>query len=154
TVSSQKGGLQLTSTAGDSTIRGLVINGFWTGIDLQGASGVTVVGNFVGTDPAGTTGEGNLHDGIHVDANGATIGGASATDRNLIAGNQTAEISLDNGATGNVIKGNYIGTTVSGDAQITNPGEEVIGVDIVGADGNTVGGGSLGAGNVISGGFR
>jgi CSLREA domain-containing protein len=155
TVSAQNGGLQLTSSAGGSTIRGLVINRFWTGIDVQaGANGVTIVGNLIGTDPLGADGEGNANDGIHVEANNATIGGTTAADRNVIAGNQTAEIDLENGATGNVIKGNYIGTTASGDAQISNSGGEVIGVDMVSVNGNTVGGSAAGAGNVISGVFE
>src|SRR5262249_19148957 len=67
------------------------------------------------------------------------------------AGNQTAEIQLESGATGNVIEGNYIGTTADGDSGISNAGAEAIGVDIVSANGNTVGGSSVGAGNVISG---
>jgi hypothetical protein len=50
------GGAGLAINAGNSTVRGLVINGFLNGngIILQGAGGDRVQGNFIGTDVSGT----------------------------------------------------------------------------------------------------
>ena len=46
--------------AGASTIRGLVINRFLTGIRVNGADGIHIEGNFIGTDATGTLHIGNL----------------------------------------------------------------------------------------------
>ena len=72
----------LTITAGSSTVRGLVINRFGgDGISItgSGASNNAVLGNFIGTNAAGTAALGN-GTGVVID-NGAsnnTIGGTGA----------------------------------------------------------------------------
>jgi parallel beta-helix repeat protein len=84
------------------------------------------------------------------------IGGDTATDRNVIAGNSVAGIELSGtGSTGNYILGNFIGTNIAGTAFPSGsdeaaPGQEV-GVLINGASSNSIGGTAAGAGNVISG---
>ena len=74
-----------------------------------------------------------------------TPGGA----RNVISGNINDGVLITgSGSTGNVVEGNYIGTTSSGIAILANADS---GVEINGSAGNTVGGSASGTGNVISG---
>ncbi|HEX7254835.1 MAG TPA: right-handed parallel beta-helix repeat-containing protein, partial [Gaiellaceae bacterium] len=134
---------------GSSTVRGLVINRFLAnGIAVAaGATGVTIEGNYLGTDPSGTLDAGNCLAGVFVGpAAVASIGGTTPLQRNLISGNQTG-ITLD-GAGGASITGNYIGTTASGGWPL---GNALSGVVIDDTPGVTVGGSADGAGNVISG---
>src|SRR4051794_31676929 len=88
---SQAGGVDgLTISAGNSTVRGLVINSFeGNGIVLQTSGGNVVAGNFIGTDVTGTGAVGNLA-GVLVagTSSGNTVGGSAAGDRNLISGNR------------------------------------------------------------------
>ena len=134
--------------AASTTIRGIVINNFQgTGIDINAASCI-IEGNFIGTDAAGTSPAGNFDPGITVNQGSNTIGGTTAAARNIISGNFGTGILIANTfATSNQVRGNYIGTTVSGAGQLGNGGE---GIAIVSANGNTIGGTATGAGNVIS----
>ena len=54
-------GLQLY--AGNSTVRGLVINGFTSGITVSSAGGNVIEGNFIGTDATGLLDLGNTDRG-------------------------------------------------------------------------------------------
>src|SRR5262249_47795824 len=113
-------------------------------------------GNFVGTDRTGTLARGNVQDGVFVGggATNNTVGGTTATARNLISGNSTAGVTItDAGTVANTVAGNYIGTDVTGSAALANG---VNGVLIqAGASNNTIGGltatPGTGAGNVIAG---
>src|SRR5262249_34685315 len=51
-------GLQVL--AGSSALRGLVINRFNTGVRMSGQGGNVIEGNFMGTDPTGLIGLGNI----------------------------------------------------------------------------------------------
>ena len=77
-------------TAGNSRVRGLVINRFdGSGIPIQTNGGNVIKGNYIGTDVTGTLDLGNSAFGISV-ADGAsanTIVGATAGGRNIISGN-------------------------------------------------------------------
>jgi hypothetical protein len=84
--------------APDTTVRGLVVNGFRKGqSSTQGrgivalgaaATNVAIAGNFVGVDPSGTAAVPNENVGVFVlEANGARIGGSDPADRNVISGN-------------------------------------------------------------------
>jgi hypothetical protein len=65
-LSSFNCGLRLSG--GNSTVRGLVINGFpGDGIRLSGSGGNVVEGNFIGTDVTGTLDRGNGFFGIYID---------------------------------------------------------------------------------------
>jgi uncharacterized repeat protein (TIGR01451 family) len=145
---SQPGGNGFSIAAPSTTIRGIVINGFkGTGIDIS-ASSCIIEGNFIGTNAAGTSSQGNFDPGITVNQGSNTIGGTTAAARNIISGNFGNGILIVNAfATSNQVRGNYIGTTVSGTSQLGNGSE---GVSIVSANGNTIGGAATGAGNVIS----
>src|SRR5262249_28502580 len=65
---------------------------------------------------------------------------------NVISGSSSHGVLIDDGASANVVTGNFIGVNPNGTAPLPNS----VGVGIDG-DGNTVGGTTIGAGNVISG---
>lgn len=118
----------------DTTIRGLVINGFRTAIDLgssyDGAPDfeVNIEGCYLGTNANGTAAVGTDRR-IGVDGSSqvqahVVIGGADAAARNLISGFDGAEstggVVLHAALGGPVIRGNLIGTDASGTAAIAN----------------------------------
>ncbi len=119
------------------------------------STGNVVVGNYIGTDTAGETALPN-GDGVLIccGAHNNTIGGADPAERNIISGNNSTGVWItDNGTSGNVVTGNYIGTDVSGTAPIGNGQEDpyATGVGIgYGAQYNVIGGESEGERNVIS----
>ena len=119
-------------------------------ISESSATGNLVQGNYIGTDVTGTAALGNTSDGVVIyDAPDNTIGGTGAGARNVISGNDNTGVYISqNGATGNVVEGNYIGTDAAGIADLGNSGS---GVWIRSAPRNTIGGTADGAGNVISG---
>jgi hypothetical protein len=139
----------------------------------SGTSGNLVEGNFIGTSVTGDTAlddkgnsVGNYYGGVAIDSGASknTIGGLSASGRNVISGNQNYGIEIsDAGTIDNVIVGNYIGTDASGTKITDSNGKHLgngyngnsdatDGLEInLGASDNTVGGTAAGAGNVISG---
>ena len=132
----------------------MVIDSFsGNGIRMQsGSTGNVIEGDFIGTNPTGTSGLGNQENGVYVLGDGNTIGGTTPSARNLISGN--GDISQNfNGirlefADNNVVQGNIIGLDRSGLNAIPNNGNGIS--DISGAF-NTFGGNTPGAGNLISG---
>ena len=141
----------LTLTGGSSTIRNLVINRFdRSGISIQ-SSNNAIERCRIGTNVGGTAALANGRDGITIrsTATGNRIGGTAATQPNLISGNTRFGVYITgSGATGNTVKGNYIGADVNG----TSAQPNVVGVAITaGASNNIVGGRAAGAGNLISG---
>ena len=144
----------LNISAGNSTIRGLVINRFRpggcfdaSGIQLRFNGDNVIEGNFIGTDVTGTVDLGNCGGGVDVYSSpNNTIGGSTADARNIISGNDRFGIRIF-GSTGNTVQGNLIGTDVTGTTAVGN-GK---GASIEAASNNTVGGTDPGAGNVISG---
>ena len=146
------GTIGLIFSAGSSVVRGLVINRFnGSGITLRGI-GNAVEGNFIGTDATGKVALGNVGTGVLINgpSAGNTIGGTTIAARNIISANGNDGIQIsDSGSTGNIVQGNYIGTDVTGTADLGNGGN---GVTITSfASNNTIGGTTPGARNVISG---
>ncbi len=145
-------------TAGDSHIRGLVINRFGSlespftagnGIFLDGNGNSVIEGCYLGTDITGTVPAGNERAGILVvNSTNNLIGGITVEARNVISGNGHAGVVLGYGASNNLVQGNYIGTTVGGDIGIS---ATMVGVEIGGTRSNVIGGTVPGARNVISG---
>jgi VCBS repeat-containing protein len=99
------------------------------GILLQnGAATITIKGNYIGTNAAGTAAIANSGDGIAltVGVNGAQIGGATAVERNVIAGNAGGGVTMidysggTSSNSGNTIQGNYIGVDATGTAKLGN----------------------------------
>jgi titin len=140
----------LLISAGGSTVRGLAINRCpRDAIRIQSLGTNVIQGNFLGTDPSGTIARANGEGGVMIYSSpGNLIGGTTASARNLISGGNQNGIYLFNSATGNVVSGNYIGTSVTGLAGLKNVYN---GLEIANSSSNLVGGTNPGAGNVISG---
>lgn len=132
------------------------------GISLHAASETTISANRIGTNPAGTAAIPNGANGIWLTdrSRGNEIGGVLFTDSatgavndptgdkgtaapvfvvpplgNLISGNASAGVLIDDYSTGNILNGNFIGTTAGGDAALGNGGD---GVAINGAPANAL----------------
>ncbi|MBZ0292548.1 MAG: CSLREA domain-containing protein, partial [Anaerolineae bacterium] len=117
------GVIGLNISAGDTTVRGLVINFFSdsAGIRLTTNGGNVIEGNYIGLAADGVTAQGNFV-GIDIaDAPGNSIGGAALANRNVIAGNDDAGLKITGStSTGNRVQGNYIGVDVTGAAPVLN----------------------------------
>ena len=128
-------------------------SGYGVLIRDTGTSGNTVAGNYIGTDAEGAVAVANGFDGVRIEgsATGNTVGGSAAGALNVLSGNAAWGVTIDaSGTTGNVVKGNYVGTTAAGNSALPNFG----GVKIAVASGNTVGGSTAADRNVISGNTR
>jgi hypothetical protein len=114
------------------------------------ATGNVVLGNYIGTNAAGTAAVGNVDDGIGLTsgANGNTIGGLTAASRNIISGNGQGINISSAGSENNTVIGNYIGTEVTGLIGLGNADD---GIQIANASNNIIGGTTAGARNVIAG---
>ena len=88
-------GVDFAADAVGSTVRGLIVNRFTTGLNLE-AGGVKVLGNFIGTDSAGSAALGNSAGIVAPSDGGQQIGSALRADRNLISGNSGGAIFLTN----------------------------------------------------------
>ena len=141
----------LTITAGNSTVRGLIINQFRNGgISLTAGGGNLIAGNYIGTDASGNLDAGNAKDGIYIESANNLIGGVTAADRNVISGNGWSGIQLWRAsATGNLIQGNYIGLNAAGTAALGNDDNGIVSGS--NASATVIGGSVAGAGNVIAG---
>jgi hypothetical protein len=151
-------GLEVYSGGEGSTIRGLLVNRFWTGIYVAGERN-RVEGNFIGTDVSGThrlggrTPLGVVSQAWGVDINPSfgpaafnVIGGTSAAARNLITGHgRGIEISGNH----NNVQGNLIGTDRTGTVGLGNNAGGVV-ITFGSTIGNVIGGDAAGAGNVIA----
>jgi ELWxxDGT repeat protein len=105
-----------------------------------------VLGNRIGTNPAGSARVPNALGGILITGSTNTVGGTAAAARNVISGNDAAGLTVTTGS-GNVILGNLIGTDANGTAALPNLSAGVS----LGGSNNTLGGTLTGARNVISG---
>jgi CSLREA domain-containing protein len=144
-------GAENTTVGGDSPGEGNLISGnLRDGVLISASSGNTIIGNYIGTDAAGTSAVQNWEDGIHL-AHGAEnnqIGGNTLMERNLISGNHERGIFIEGiTASGNVVKGNYIGTDLSGTLDLGNGQDGIILEN--GTHDNTIGGTAQGEGNLI-----
>jgi titin len=117
----------------------------------SGSTKITADGDYIGTDYTGANRVPNNY-GLVIDGGSTnnTIGGTSASYRDVISGNATWGVYISGAGTkGNVVEGDYIGTDYTGTKAVPNGYN---GLDIVfGANSNTVGGTTAGARNVISG---
>jgi CSLREA domain-containing protein len=110
------GGTGIYISAGNSTVRGLVINRFYHyGLSISG-NGNIIQGNYLGTNVAGDTRFGLTQNGLGINANNTLVGTNAdgvndATERNVIVGNSGTFVLR---GLNNVVAGNYIGTDVTG----------------------------------------
>jgi hypothetical protein len=143
-------GLRITHVSGSSVVKGLVVNRFTRGVDIDGDTvGNRVEGNFIGTDPTGTIDRGNALHAVVME-NGASenvIGGTTPAARNVLSGSGASNVTVA-GSNANKAKGNYIGTDKSGTKSLGNGSHGVLVSD---SSGTEIGGPSAGARNVVSG---
>jgi Ca2+-binding RTX toxin-like protein len=143
----------LTVLGGNSTIKGLVIDGFHVGsasncngIVLDTAGNNVIQGNYIGTNPAGTSIATGFNSGRDILVQNGSSGNLIGTDgngvgdpgeRNLLSGSNFAAVEITGaGTNGNAVAGNYVGTDAQGTAGLGN-GEGV--VIRAGAQNNRVG---------------
>ena len=123
------------------------------GIEIRGitTTGNIVRGNYIGVDINGTAPLANSDDGIAIENSPDNIiGGPGANEGNVLSGNADDGISISGvGSTGNIVRGNLIGTNAAGTAALGNLDD---GLTIGGgASGNIIGGTGANEGNVLSG---
>jgi hypothetical protein len=126
-----------------SVVRGLAIGGFDTAGIWINADDVTLQGNHVGTDAAGTTAVANAR-GVIGDGWNLLIGGSGANQGNLFSGNTSHGVELSGLFV--TFQGNRVGTDVTGSVGLGNGGDGAR----LGGDDALVGGSNLGEGNVFS----
>jgi CSLREA domain-containing protein len=142
--------------ASGCVIKGLVINRFGGhGVRITSIGPETrdnrVVGNFIGTNAAGTQDLGNGGAGVYIDGGNSstdnTVGSSRSKSRNLISGNDLGGVEIY--TTDNAILGNLIGTEKNGTDALGNSG---VGVGIFGdtSNDNIVGGTLLESANTIA----
>ena len=141
-------GVEVTGAASETTVGGTdagtgnVISGNVVGV-VSGDG--RVVGNLIGLDATGTAALPNVGSGV-LALGPIQIGGLSAKERNVIGGQETADVVLQAAAT---VEGNWIGLSDEGTELA---GNSASGVRLLaGADGARIGGAGDGAGNVIAG---
>lgn len=136
-----------------NVFNGISVSGFTYNLQLITVATNTVIqGNFIGTNAAGTAAlGGSIFGGIILsDAQGTQIGGTTPGAGNLISGNNGAGMQMGNGetsTTGNIVRGNLIGTDVTGTVAVPNL---QFGIELK-SPSNTIGGTAPGARNIISG---
>jgi hypothetical protein len=138
-----------TAAGARNVISGNAAHGVW--IHDTGTSNNVVAGNYIGTSWLGTAAiANNIGVMIGGGASGNTIGGTAIAAKNVVSGNATHGVQIsDAGTSRNVVAGNFIGTTLAGNAALGNGS---YGVYIAGgASRNTGGGTAAGARNVVSG---
>jgi hypothetical protein len=146
-------GLDLEAGSAGSVIQGLIINGFSYGYGIYvNSPNDTIQGNWLGLDASGTVATGNAY-GIYINSvANTTIGGTTASTRNVISGNNTQGIAVvGSSATGTLIEGNYFGTDSNG-STTAGLGNSAVDINLfIGTTNNTIGGTTAGAENVICG---
>jgi hypothetical protein len=127
------------------------------GVLIEGntTSDNVVQGNFIGTNPDGTSTVANAFAGVGIFSPNNVIGGTVAGARNVVSGNVDYGIFIDeSNAIGNQVQGNYVGpnATGTGEVALAHDKPDVGGVVIADrAQSNIIGGSTPGARNVISG---
>jgi hypothetical protein len=136
-------------------MRNLISGNDLQGVHIEGSGSVEnrVLGNLIGSTISGDTALGNgtelyLGDGIRVEGGRFNvIGGRTAAERNVISGNFDDGIDLRDGALGNAVMGNHIGTDATGRRPL---GNGVDGVYLENASFNLIGSLITGDANVIA----
>ncbi len=128
-------GIALKSNSNKNTIGGAIVGerniisgNTEMGIYIESSDSNIVTGNYVGPDLSGNDAPTLLNDSL-VQGNGIelntlskynTIGGNSATERNVISGNRVYGMTFYGNSSYNNLTGNYIGTTANGNSPLPN----------------------------------
>jgi hypothetical protein len=149
-AASGSNGLQLVAGGSGSTIQALNIRSFpFNAIQLIGSSNNTIRACYIGTTQNGNAAAGNGQNAIQVElsSNNNLFGGPNACDRNIIAANTGAGVSIVS-SNFNTISNNYIGVSASGTLDL---GNNSVGVFMCcGSNNNIIGGSTLNERNIIS----
>lgn len=117
------------------------------------ATGNVIAGNYIGTDPTGSSAQRNLL-GVYIHGSSAqasnnTIGGDTVSARNVLVSDDTnvqiGDLLCNLGAAGNIVQGNYMGLNAAGTAALG----PAVGIAIRCSSGNLIGG-TQAAGNIIA----
>jgi parallel beta-helix repeat protein len=134
---------------GDTTAERNVISGnTFLGIRIFGGSNHHITGNIIGPDKTGMVALGD-QSGLDILGFDITVGGTTASLRNVISGNSSRGMTLNGGD--NLVQGNYVGVAADG---VTPMGNGSTGIMIIG-DGltnndHTIGGTTAAAKNIIA----
>ncbi len=147
-------GLHIGSSAHDVTAVNNVISGNeQMGVGLNTPTGsidnIVLQGNFIGTDETGSLAVGNGKTGIGIISrvHNVTIGGSSAGQGNIIASNGNDGITLlDKTSSSISIRGNKIGTDVTGSQDLGNSYNGIVS----GSDDVMIGGPNAADANIIA----
>jgi hypothetical protein len=148
-------GVSVADAAFNTLDRNLISGNDLQGVLLRGAGAVgnRVVGNRIGTTRAGDAALANgtaevAGDGIRVEGGRFNaIGGHAAAERNVVSGNFDDGIDLRDGAFGNAVLGNFVGTDATGTRPLGNGAD---GVFLENASGNRIGSLLPGGANVLA----
>jgi len=134
-------------------------NNYGVVVGFRGAASENrILGNYIGTDITGTKAMGDSGAGVIIlrGSTGNTVGGPTTSERNVISGHEGTVstgsigdgVSLsEQGTTGNLVEGNYIGLDATGTAALANS----VGVLVWdGASSNTIRGNTI-SGNTLAG---
>jgi parallel beta-helix repeat protein len=135
-------------TYGNTITNNVISGNTMAGIVMDKTSSNIITGNLVGSNATGTLSVPN-GDGIMLnETNYNTIGGSTSNERNILSGNTNSGIMLNNLCRHNEIKGNYIGTDISGMQTLSNYTGVLMQSQ---SNSNTIGGLTSSERNVISG---
>jgi hypothetical protein len=161
-ASSSRDLIGLNRAAAAGVVTNVISGNTGNGLVLAGSRGSTVVSNRIGSNASGSSAIGNGGNGILITgrSDGNEIGGTAFIDKrtgkannptgskgtttpvfvvpplgNQVSGNGGNGIVIDGGSRGNVLNGNFVGTTANGNAPLGNGGS---GVWIDGANSNSL----------------
>ncbi len=135
------------------TVRGLAINRCPQAAAVRiraGGDGSVIAGNFLGTDPTGSSRPGAQYYGVALEGvSGVVVGGTAPADRNVISANDFLQVYIGGtgGSPNTILQGNLIGTNAAGTTALPGPH----GVNLVWGTGVVIGGPTPADRNVISG---
>ena len=145
-------GIELSDTANNNIIGpGNVISGngeCGIHVHLLASSTNRIIGNLIGTSVDGMNALGNGTHGIHMNASGNVIGGFTAEERNVVSANGYIgiEIGSNSDVHGDTVRGNYIGTDITGNGPLLNSAGDLV---VNNTSGNWIGGQTDAARNVM-----
>lgn len=144
------GNVGVSLASAGNTLLNNIMSGNYYGAEIANAPNTIMRGNRIGTNAAGTAALGNQVIGVEINQSSNTVvGGSQPGEGNLISGNGSAypgEGLRVFWSPGTVVKGNLIGTDVTGTQRMGNTS---YGVFLLDTTTTTVGGSLPGEGNVI-----
>jgi hypothetical protein len=121
---------QPSNTVGGTTSadRNVISGNKYTGVVLwtSSANACKVIGNYIGTDATGMLDLGNVWRGVDISSGSYNniIGGATSSERNVIAGNDQDGVRIYQGSA-NHVESNYLGIAADGSKALPNTGDGV-----------------------------